>query len=530
MALPHRAIAAAIVLLYLLAACREGQPPLALTEARGSPAAPAATSAASGAGTQVRALDGMTMILVPGGTFSMGSTEADIEDAISLCQQHYGTCNRWYYEREGPRHPVTLDGFWIDQTEVTNAQYRRCVEAGACSEPLTCAKGEPTYADPDRSNHPVVCVSWEEAQAYCTWAGGRLPTEAEWEYAARGTDGLIYPWGNAFDGTRLDFCDANCAAPHADQEYSDGYARTAPADSYPQGASWSGALGMGGNVSEWVADWLGEYSSGALLNPAGPASGSERMIKGCSWFAHPTYCRGAARASANPDTRFDYLGFRCAVSRGGTNAMPVTTIPRGNPPTLDGTLMPGEWDGARRETFADGSELHLMQGEGYLYVGIRANTPGMIVGNVFVNRGAQVAVLHASAALGTAVYERGRNNWQMTRGFSWCCRDTGDGEAARAERAAFLEQEGWMAATSPMGAPEEMEYRIQLTGDTLRLAVTFIRASDPNVKIAWPASLHDDCVRPTPSGFPAELAFSPEQWATLTVTRPGELVLTVEEP
>lgn len=209
--------------------------------------------------------------------------------------------------------------------------------------------------------------------------------------------------------------------------------------------------------------------------------------------------------------------------------MPANPVPRENPPILDGTLAPGEWDNARRETFADGSQLYLMRDERYLDLGIRANTPGMIVGNVFVNRGDEIAVLHASAALGTAVYERGGNNWQQTRGFSWCCRDTGDGEAAQAERAAFLAQEHWVAANSVMGTPEDLEYQVELTGDTLRLAVTFVRASDPNARIAWPAGLRDDCIRPTPGGFPTELDFSPEEWATLIITPLGDLVLTAEE-
>jgi sulfatase modifying factor 1 len=172
MALPRRAITAAMILLLLLAGCGEGGQTAAPIQPRDTPAPPAVTPTAFPEDTQVRAADGMTMILVPGGTFPMGSTEAEIEDAIALCAQHYGICNRWYYEREGPQHPVILDDFSIDQTEVTNAQYRRCVEAGACSEPLACAKGEPTHADPNRADHPVVCVSWDETRTYCAWAGG----------------------------------------------------------------------------------------------------------------------------------------------------------------------------------------------------------------------------------------------------------------------------------------------------------------------------------------------------------------------
>lgn len=266
--------------------------------------------------TWTRPVDGMVMVYVPDGTFQMGSTETEIEDAISLCRQHYSFCNRWYYMRQSPQHSVSLDGFWLDQTEITNAQYRQCVKEGACSEPLACKKGEPTYSDAEKSTHPVVCVDWHAANEYCEWAGARLPTEAEWEYAFRGVQGLIYPWGDSFDGAKLNYCDANCDLSHADDRYDDEYAKTAPSGSYPEGASWCGALNMSGNVSEWVADWLGDYSPQAESNPTGPPSGSEKVVRGCSWFFPPAYCRGAARASVGPETRFDYMGFRCAVPAG----------------------------------------------------------------------------------------------------------------------------------------------------------------------------------------------------------------------
>lgn len=262
---------------------------------------------------ETRPADEMTMIYIPSGEFKMGSTEAEIEEAISLCQQHYSPCNHWYYKRESPQHLVSLDDFWIDQTEITNAQYQLCVNAGSCVEPSTCKKGESTFNDLNKADHPVVCVNWEEAQNYCQWADARLPTEAEWEYAFRGEGNLIYPWGNSFDGSKLNYCDVNCDQSHADNAFDDGYQLTAPIGSYPAGESWAGLQNMSGNVSEWVSDWFGEYSADALSNPAGSASGSEKMVKGCSWFFSPAYCRGAARPSIPPDTRFDYLGFRCAL-------------------------------------------------------------------------------------------------------------------------------------------------------------------------------------------------------------------------
>ena len=263
---------------------------------------------------RLRSLDQMTMIFVPSGIFQMGSTEAEVMDAIAFCEQHYSICNDWFYMREYPQHIVSLDSFWIDQTEVTNAQYRKCVEAGICTEPATCKKGEFTYYDTEQMDHPVVCVSWGDAQNYCEWVGARLPSEAEWEYAFRGEQNLIYPWGNAFDGTKLNYCDVNCELSHADDRYNDHYVKTAPVGSHPEDVSWCGAFDLSGNISEWVADWSESYSGGSELNPTGPISGTEKILRGCNWYFQPAYCRGAARPSALPDTRFDYLGFRCASS------------------------------------------------------------------------------------------------------------------------------------------------------------------------------------------------------------------------
>jgi formylglycine-generating enzyme required for sulfatase activity len=263
---------------------------------------------------QIRSLDQMAMVFVPGGTFQMGSTEAEVMDALVFCRQHYGYCNEWFYMREHPQHTVTLDDFWIDQMEVSNAQYRQCVEAGICAEPATCKNGEPTYLDAGKSDHPVVCVSWDDAQSYCEWAGARLPSEAEWEYAFRGEQNLIYPWGDTFDGAKLNYCDANCEQSHADDRYDDHYVKTAPIGSYPEDISWCGALDLSGNVSEWVADWSGDYESESELSLTGPASGTEKILRGCNWNSQPAYCRGAARPFVSPDTRFDNLGFRCASS------------------------------------------------------------------------------------------------------------------------------------------------------------------------------------------------------------------------
>jgi formylglycine-generating enzyme required for sulfatase activity len=236
----------------------------------------------------------MSMVYVPGGEFKMGRTWS-LQDRV---------------------HTVELDSFWIDQTEVTNAHYRHCVEAGACRAPTTCSWGEPTYGGVSKTDHPVICITWQSASDYCRWAGGRLPTEAEWEYAARGPSASTYPWGDDFDGTRLNSCDVNC--PHEDErstDYDDGQALTAPVGSYPSGASWCGALDLVGNVWEWVADWHGPYPLTRQTNPTGPERGRERLIRGGSWYHNDEY--GFLRAdNRHPFDPRDYnylIGFRCVV-------------------------------------------------------------------------------------------------------------------------------------------------------------------------------------------------------------------------
>jgi serine/threonine-protein kinase len=228
------------------------------------------------------------MVYVPAGEFIMGSDEGD----------------------EQPVHTVYLDAFYMDRTEVTNAQYRACVEPRACSQPHNTE----WYNDPDRAEHPVVYVDLEQANAYCQWADKRLPTEAEWEKAARGTDGRTYPWGNAFDGSRVNFCDRNCELGWKDTGADDGYAWTAPVGSYPAGASPDGALDMAGNVWEWLADWYdsGYYAASPENNPKGPASGDYRVIRGGSWFNNEADVRAALRNWRPPDDSFNYVGFRCA--------------------------------------------------------------------------------------------------------------------------------------------------------------------------------------------------------------------------
>ncbi len=206
--------------------------------------------------TMISPIDGMELVYVPAGEFTMGSSD---------------DMGRVY---ERPLHAVYLDAYWIDRTEVTNTMYEKCVSAAVCPV-LTSV---PIYADAEvyetlaSPSHPVVWVPWSAARTYCQWAGRRLPSEAEWEKAARGTDGRTYPWGSVLDSTKANFGDEHWLDDYA----SDGYPHTAPVGSFAAGISPYGALDMLGNAEEWVADWWdGDYyASSPYLNPVGPPSGS----------------------------------------------------------------------------------------------------------------------------------------------------------------------------------------------------------------------------------------------------------------
>jgi formylglycine-generating enzyme required for sulfatase activity len=226
--------------------------------------------------TWTRPSDGMVMLYVPAGQFEMG-------------------CETSPHGNERPIHTVTLDGFWIDRTEVTNGQYALCVSAQACRESA--------YADEPATSQealPVVGVSWQDAADYCAWAGGRLPTEAEWEYAARGTDGPVYPWGDeAPTCERTQF--RECPGP------------ALPVGSIPDGSSWCGALDMAGNAWEWVGDWFGPYPSETQHNPTGRDTGRERVLRGGAWNSNWNVLRSANRHRLRPGAHTPHLGFRCAV-------------------------------------------------------------------------------------------------------------------------------------------------------------------------------------------------------------------------
>ena len=233
---------------------------------------------------QFSTMDGAAMVYVPKGEFMMGGSYV-VPEYI---------------------HSVNLSAFWMDKFEVTNEQYARCVKAGACPPPASSK----SYDDPAFKDHPVIYVDWDAAKNYCTWAGRRLPTEAEWEKAARGIDKRTFPqkafpWGSAISCEYANYDGNKCVGG------------TTPVGSYPEGVSPYGALDMAGNVWEWVSDWYDEnyYTlNNPPTNPQGPSTGEHKVLRGGSWISTWNYLRVTDRWRNLPSYTSDFIGFRCAMS------------------------------------------------------------------------------------------------------------------------------------------------------------------------------------------------------------------------
>jgi formylglycine-generating enzyme required for sulfatase activity len=243
----------------------------------------------------VSPIDGATLMCVPAGEFLMGASETDAQAGRD----------------EQPQHRVYLDAFWIDRTEVTNANFAQCVADGVCHPrrytPYSSGVSSITrldyYENLAYADYPVLMFDAAEAQTYCQWAGRRLPSEAEWEKAARGPDERIFPWGNELDCSRASYL--SCTED------------TTVVDEPQVGASPYGVLNLAGNVWEWVADWYDPdyYANSPDKNPAGPETGEHKVRRGGGWRSLAKDLRVTNRASGKAHHYFDgQMGFRCAIS------------------------------------------------------------------------------------------------------------------------------------------------------------------------------------------------------------------------
>lgn len=259
-------------------------------------------------------LDGYSsMAKVEAGEFRRGSQFEETKEYLELCQKWDKSCELWWFEDEFPQKKIFLDSYWIDMYEVTNAQYLEFVKATGHRPALDdscltekCREGNLWEGDsfpPIIRNQPVVQVSWYDAYTYCQWRGKRLPSEAEWEKAARGLANNIYPWGSAPPKGRATF-----------QRKWRGVFTMTDVGSYPHGVSMYGVYDMAGNVWEWVDDWyhFKYYSLGRKYNPHGPADGEFKVVRGGAWVNYPNALRSAFRRWSRPEVRFNDTGFRCA--------------------------------------------------------------------------------------------------------------------------------------------------------------------------------------------------------------------------
>ena len=251
---------------------------------------------------------GVAQVWVPAGTFTMGT---DAKAIAALSKQSPPPWVAIEFPSEVPAHGVTLTkGYWIDKTEVTNADFKSFTDAGGYTNQSLWTKDGwawlatkdvsrlPPHCNGDVPLQPRTCVTWYEADAYARWRGGRLPTEAEWEFAARGPKSSVYPYGDTFDRDKANVI--NSVSPK-------------PVGSYPDGASWVGAFDMSGNAMEWASDWLAGHVAGAVTDPTGPATGEKKVEKGGWWGSNEFVARSAYRHYEDPPTYGDkHIGFRVA--------------------------------------------------------------------------------------------------------------------------------------------------------------------------------------------------------------------------
>jgi len=271
-----------LILLLSLSACSGGADAIPLTDT------PAPTPIPTELPSEIVDAKGVEMVLVTAGEFSMGNDEG--------------------YDNEKPVHQVYLDGYYIDKYEVTNKLYKMCVEKNVCNPPVNPRN----YNDLQYEQYPVIHVKWDMANTYCEWRGARLPAEAEWEKAAKGTDDRAYPWGNEFDGSIANFCDGACILSKANKDWNDGYEEISPVGSYPKGVSPYGVFDMAGNVWEWTADWYEAYPGNTVNDRY--YGNTIRIARGGSWHDDYRLLGTTIRGGYPPSLPVNDTGFRCAKS------------------------------------------------------------------------------------------------------------------------------------------------------------------------------------------------------------------------
>ena len=235
------------------------------------------------------------MVLIPAGEFVQGGSP---QAGYRLCLANNSHCEEEWFTDEAPAHRVHLDAFYLDTHEVTQKQFQKVMGRN----PSEFTGG----------TLPVDSVTWYEARDYCARLGKRLPTEAEWEKAAKAGRSTLYPWGNTMHSGKANFCDKHCDKRWNDEKFDDGYGYTAPVGSFAANAF--GLFDMAGNVYEWVEDWysIDYYRDGPQKSPKGPPAGSQRVMRGGSWINYSTGVRPADRTGSDPGKRFDFAGIRCA--------------------------------------------------------------------------------------------------------------------------------------------------------------------------------------------------------------------------
>jgi formylglycine-generating enzyme len=266
---------------------------------------------------------------IGGGWFEMGSSADDVRYARELCLEHGfdplgQDCLPELFEDEAPAHRVFVSRYGLDRTEVTHGAWSRCVTAGHCPPP----RGTPADERIAREDHPVTQITFAEAWQYCTFAGGRLPTEAEWEHAARGRSTRRFPWGRRYNDRLANH--GRGSGFTAQPDPVDGFRYAAPVGSFPDGASPYGVLDLAGNVFEWTADRYAadQYRTGTRVDPIGAADGGERVVRGGSWRHPPFRLRVTNRVRLGEGEAWPDVGFRCAYDPPGSSGIvPLFSAP-----------------------------------------------------------------------------------------------------------------------------------------------------------------------------------------------------------